>query len=301
MLRLPGRERQGPSVRPSRRSLSPCGRCAPQSGAVPANMSWNLAPTIIVPLAAYGLLYILRWRRVRAHDGARGAPGWRLASFLAGVALLVVALLSPVDSISDQLASMHMVGHLLIADLAPILLILGFTRILLRPVTRPVHRIERAAGPLAHPAVAVVAYVAAMWLWHVPALYDAAYSHPAVHALEHTCFFAAGFLYWWHLLSPIRSRLRLGGLGPVAYMGSTKLLVGLLGIVLTFAPHLLYDAYARGFHVWGLSAIADQNVAGAFMALEQSVVMGVALVVLLIRAIGESEREAAREDRLGLV
>ena len=66
-----------------------------------------------------------------------------------------------------------------------------------------------------------------MWLWHVPALYDAALEHPVVHTLEHLTFAAAGLLYWWHLLSPIRSRLRLGGMGPVAYMAVTKVLVGL--------------------------------------------------------------------------
>ena len=82
-----------------------------------------------------------------------------------------------------------------------------------------------------------------MWVWHVPALYDAALRHPFVHVLEHTFFMTAGLLYWWHLLSPIRTRLRLSGMGPVVYMLSTKLLVGLLGIGLTFAPDALYAFY----------------------------------------------------------
>ena len=68
-----------------------------------------------------------------------------------------------------------------------------------------------------------------MWLWHIPTFYDAALRHPTSMSLEHLTFAVAGLLYWWHLLSPIRTRMRLGGMGPVLYMGSTKLLVGLLG------------------------------------------------------------------------
>ena len=107
-----------------------------------------------------------------------------------------------------------MVQHLLLADVVPILFTLALTKWILRPVTRHVHRIERAAGPFGHPAFGVVAYVGAMWLWHVPALYNAALEHGAIHVLEHLSFAAAGLLYWWHLLSPIRSRMRLGGIGP---------------------------------------------------------------------------------------
>ena len=93
-----------------------------------------------------------------------------------------------------------------------------------------------------------------MWIWHVPALYDAALEHSVVHVLEHLTFALAGGLYWWHLLSPIRARKRLGGMGPVVYMVSTKLLVGLLGVGLAFAPDAIYDFYERQPGYWGLSA-----------------------------------------------
>ena len=112
-----------------------------------------------------------------------------------------------------------MVQHLLVADLAPIFLTLGLTKWILRPATRRIHHIERAAGPLGHPAFGVIAYVGAMWLWHIPTFYDAALRHPDVHVVEHLSFAAAGLLYWWHLLSPIRTRMRLGGMGPVALHG----------------------------------------------------------------------------------
>jgi cytochrome c oxidase assembly factor CtaG len=173
--------------------------------------------------------------------------------------------------------------------------------VLLRPVTRRVHAVERRAGFLAHPAFAVIAYAGLMWVWHVPAMYDVALRHTGIHALEHLCFSAAGTLYWWHLLSPIRTRHRLGGMGPVAYMVSTKLLVGALGILLAFAPASFYPYYEHHPHFWGLSPSEDQSIAGLLMALEQSVVMGIALVWVFVSMLNESEREAQREERYEVV
>jgi cytochrome c oxidase assembly factor CtaG len=192
---------------------------------------------------------------------------------------------------------MHMVQHMLLLDLAPILMILGLTKGLLRPVTRRIHALERRAGPFAHPAFAVLAYAGLLWLWHVPWMYDQAQGSSLVHVGEHLCFAAAGSLYWWHVLSPIRSRMRLGGMGPVAYMVSAKLLVGLLGIALAFAPVSIYPFYQHGPHYWGLTAHFDQSLAGVVMALEQSIVMGIALVYLFVRMLTESEREALRAER----
>jgi putative membrane protein len=264
---------------------------------VPVDASWNLAPIVLLALAGYVVAYYLRWRTARREGGPRAASGWRLAAWCGGVGALFVALISPVDVLGEQLASMHMVQHLLIADIAAILLTLGLTRHILRPATRRIHRIERAAGPFASPWFGVVAYVGVMWLWHVPALYDAALNTTAVHTLEHFSFAAAGLLYWWHLLSPIRSRLRLGGMGPIAYMAVTKLLVGFLGIALAFAPELIYDAYDHPGTIWGMTALDDQHVAGLIMALEQSIVMGIALAWLFARMLSESEEEERRAER----
>jgi len=137
-----------------------------------------------------------------------------------------------------------------------------------------------------------------MWFWHVPVFYDAALEHAGVHVLEHLSFAASGTLYWWHLISPIRSRLRLGGMAPVAYMAATKLLVGALGVLLAFYPKLLYAPYAIDGERWGMSPLDDQHVAGLIMGLEQSLVMGVGLAYLFARMLTESEAADRRAERL---
>ncbi len=259
--------------------------------------SWSFEPVVLLGVALLVGLYAVGWRRAH-RPGVRRAPSvWRLLLFAGGISTILVALVSPLDSLGDQLMVMHMVQHMLLIDIAPILLILGLTKVLLRPVTRRVQAIERRAGFFGHPVFAVIFYAAVLWLWHVPALYDKAQGNDWVHAFEHFCFFAAGCLYWWHVLSPIRSRMRLAGLGPVAYMTGGKLLVGILGIALAFAPHVIYPFYAHQPHYWGLTPLEDQMMAGLVMALEQSIVMGIALVILFVQMLNESERTAQRAER----
>lgn len=264
--------------------------------AVAADTSFSLAPgPILIVLVLVGA-YVYRWRQVRKVNGPRGAGWIKLTAWLGGVLCIAIALISPIDTLADQVFAMHMVQHVLLIDFAPILLIAGLSKVLLRPVARTVLDLERALGPIAHPAFAVCFYVGSMWFWHIPALYDLALEHSGIHVLEHTFFLSAGLLYWWHLLSPVRGR-HLTGLAPVAYMASTKVLVGLLGIFLTFAPDSLYSFYEDHPQVWGLHPSDDQALAGAIMAIEQSIVMGVALAYLFVRALGESERAQEREDR----
>ena len=268
-------------------------------GAVEAG--WNLAPGISLAIVGYGVVYGVRWRRSRQQGGARAAGYGRLALWGLGLLCLAVALLSPIDPLGEQFAVFHMLQHLLLADLAAIALTLGLTRWILRPVTRQLQRLERVAGPFGHPAFAAFAYVAIMWIYHIPAIYDAALRNGVVHTIGHLAFAAAGLLYWWHLLSPIRSRARMSGLGVVLYMASTKILVGFLGVLLTFAPNLLYDGYRRQGELWGMTALEDQQAAGALMGLEQTLIMGVVLVVLFTRMLAESDRENERAERYDVV
>jgi putative membrane protein len=263
---------------------------------------WTLEPGVLIGVALVGGVYLRRWlavRRVSDHP-AKDAPLWRLCCFAGSLLVALVALVSPLDSLADDLFFMHMVQHMLLLDLLPILAILGLTKVILRPLTRTVSDLERRAGPLAHPAFAVVLYVAVIWTWHLPSAYDLALRHPVVHILEHVSFVAVGSLYWWHLLSPIRARMRLGGMGPVVYMASTKLFVGILGMGLAFAPTALYSYYVHHARTWGISAHDDQAMAGLIMAVEQSIVMGLALAILFMRMLGESEREQQRRERYEL-
>ena len=273
--------------------------------------AWTVDPGPIVLIAAATVIYGVRFRQARAAAGAHAnhqavlyarrheAPRWRAICFAAAVLAAATALISPVDRLGEQVLTMHMVQHLLLLDVAPILGILGLTRGILRPATRRVMALERAAGPLAHPVFAALLYIATMAVWHIPALYDAALEHAAVHVLEHGSFALAGALYWWHLLSPIPSRHRLTGMGPVIYMVGTKIGVGLLGIVITFAPDALYAFYENRGDVWGMTPATDQQVAGALMAVEQSLVMGAALAWLFIRMLSESQRTDERGERFG--
>jgi putative membrane protein len=264
---------------------------------VTPELSWSPTPPVLVVLVAMLALYVVGWRRARRPAEPHPPGIGRLATFSAGIAATGVALISPLDSLGDQLMVMHMAQHMLLLDIAPVLLVLGLSKGILRPVTRKLHALERRAGILGHPATAVLIYAALLWLWHVPALYDQAQGSDVVHLLEHFCFFAAGTLYWWHLASPVRSRMRLGGLGPVGYLVSSRLLVGVLGIVLAFAPTNLYPFYAHQPHYWGLTPLEDQMMAGLVMALEQSVVMGIALVYLFVRMLSEEERAARRAEQ----
>jgi putative membrane protein len=264
---------------------------------VAPKIAWSFEPTVLIGVAALAILYALAWRRARA-TGAPHRPGFgRLALFACGLLAILAALVSPIDDLGEQLLVMHMLQHVLLLDIVPILLILGLNKVLLRPVTRRLNSIEKRAGYLAHPAFAVFVYVGVMWSWHIPTMYDTALKNSTVHAFEHLCFAGAGTLYWWHVLSPIRNRMRLRGLGPLGYMVSTKLLVGMLGIVLAFAPSSFYPFYEHHPHYWGLSPSEDQSLGGLLMALEQSIVMGIALVWLFVQMLNESEREAQRAER----
>lgn len=213
--------------------------------------------------------------------------------------MLFAALISPIDGLGEKLFVFHMAQHILLSDLAAIFLILGLTKVVLRPATARLQRVERAAGPLAHPAFAVALYVGNLWLWHQPAMYELGLNSPWVHPVQHLSFSIAALLFWWHLLSPLRNRKRLAGMGVTFYITSAKIMTGVLASGIIFARFFLYDYYVQQPDYWGLGPAEDQALAGALMMIEESIILTLALVVLFVRMLGEADRENEREERYG--
>jgi putative membrane protein len=261
---------------------------------------WTFEPSVIVGVAALSLAYVCGWLRAR-QPGQPHPPGYgKLALFATSMLCTLVALISPVDAWSTDFLFVHMIQHLLLLDLMPITLILSLSKGILRPMTRKLTAFEKRSGPIGHPVFALSMYIGMMIFWHVPSFYDDALQRPLIHVLEHACFAAAGTLYWWHLLSPIKARKHLDGMSPVMYMVVTKLTVGVLGIILAFAPHSFYGWYEHHIHYLGLSPTVDQNLAGLVMALEQSIVMGIAVGYFFVRALNESEARQLRAERFAV-
>jgi len=262
--------------------------------------TWNLSPPVLATVALAGGVYAWRLRDVRRAPGLHARHDTlRALAFGAGLAVVLLALVSPIDRLGEErLFTMHMVQHLLLADLAPILLLLGLSRVMLRPAVRRLRPLEESLGPLAHPATALAAYVGLMWLWHVPALYDLAVEHTWAHLLEHASFFTAGVAFWWFLIEPVPPRHRLTGPWSLAYLSAAKVLMGALGVVLAFAPEVSYDAYAGAPQTWGLSPLEDLNVGGVVMMVEQSIVLVVAFAIFFARMLERSEAEQQRRERL---
>jgi len=270
------------------------------------HLHWFADPLVLVPLLFFAGVYVWRFRRARAEVLARGgSPSKRgvgplqALAFAGGMLALLGALVSPLDGLGDDyLFSAHMLQHVLLGDLAPLLILLSLSRVILRPATRRFTAIERRLGPVASPAGCIVIWLTIMYVWHIPALYDAATQHALVHLLEHTSFFAAGMALWWPLIEPIPMRRPLTGLQPVAYIFTAKAGLAVLGVYLTWSTSSIYPYYQHTPRIWGLTPIEDQNVAGVIMMVEQSMTLAIVLAALFIRMLGRSETEQLRRERL---
>jgi putative membrane protein len=262
-------------------------------------IEWFSDPFVLVPLALFAGIYVWRFAEARKEAGGRGAGALQAIAFAGGMVAVLAALVSPLDGLGeDYLFSAHMVQHVLLGDIAPLLILLALSRVIMRPATRRLAGVERRLGVFASPATGLVAWLVLMYVWHIPALYDAAVEYPLVHLLEHVSFFAAGVALWWPLIQPVPMRRRLTGLQPVAYIGTAKAGLAVLGIYLTWSSTALYPYYEGTPRIWGLTAVEDQNVAGVIMMVEQSLTLVVVLVALFVRALMESEREQVRRERL---
>jgi putative membrane protein len=267
------------------------------------HVEWLADPAVLAPIGVLVAIYVMRFRAVRREEGGRrGAGPLHALAFAGAVLALLAALASPIDGLgADYLFSAHMLQHVLLGDIAPLLLLLSLSRVIMRPATRRLQRIERALGPFAHPLSGLVLWLALMYLWHVPALYEAALENPGLHLLEHVSFFTAGVAVWWPLIQPVPMRRRLTGMQPIAYIGAAKFGLAALGLYLTWSSTVFYDFYEGVPRIWGLSAQEDQNIGGAIMMVEQSLTFVLVLVALFVRMLSRSELEEHRRERLELL
>ncbi len=260
---------------------------------------WNLDPFVLLPIAVYAGVYLWRFAGARREAGGRGAGPLQLLAFAGALLALLAAVVSPIDALGERyLFSMHMVQHILLGDIAPLLLLLALSRVIMRPATRRLQWLERALGPFSHPATGLVIWLVLIYLWHIPALYDAALQYPFLHALEHMSFFVAGLALWWPLVQPVPMRRNLEGMGAFGYIAGAKLGLAALGLFLVWSGTVIYTHYESVPRIWGLSALEDQNVGGAIMMVEQSAVLVIAFVVLFVRMLAKSEEDQRRRERL---
>jgi putative membrane protein len=254
------------------------------------HVAGSFVPLEVIPLTAAGILY---WHRamVLSWDG-RPVPLWRQLCFGAGLATIAIALFSPIGHISEELVIAHMGEHLLIGDVASLLLVLGLTRTLLQPVLaiRAFNRLQI----LTHPAVALPLWAVNLFLWHVPALYQDAYGAAPVHAFEHTTFLLFGCLMWMPVFGPLPKPQWFGAAWKVGYVIAVRFTGAILGNVLMWSGSVLYPIYAPGERYWGISPLADQSTAGVIMMIEGTfLVFGVLAWVFF-----EVAREGTEKQRL---
>jgi putative membrane protein len=257
-----------------------------------AHVEGAFEPLQVVPVLAVAALYALRARSL-ALDG-RPVPGWRQVSFASGMLLILIAVVSPLAALDDELVWVHMAQHLLLADLGALLIVLGLTGPQLHPLLA-----TRGLGwlrALSQPAVALPLWLADLYLWHVPGLYQAAISSQAVHAVEHSCFVGFGIAMWMALLGPLPKPDWFGNGARLIYVIVVRFGGAALANVLLWAGSPLYPDYAPGEAAHGITPLADQGAAGVVMMVEQGLVTMGLFAWLFFRAAQQSDERQALLD-----
>jgi cytochrome c oxidase assembly factor CtaG len=243
-------------------------------GASPYAWQADVDTTVVIP--ALSLLYLFAFGRF-------GAPRWRVACFAVAMALLAAAFWTPLHHLGlHYLLLAHLLQNVILAEWAPLFAVLGISSGMATALAR--HTTWRAA---VHPAIALPLWLLNYFAWHVPAVYVAALERQGwlIH-VEHACYFATGILMWWPLLQDVPRRLPSGA--RAAYAFAAFLLASPLGLLLALVPKPVYDFYVDARpRVWGLSALADQQIAGVTMASEQAIVLFVVFLYWFRRFLAE--------------
>jgi putative membrane protein len=268
--------------------------------------SWSFDPIAIVALLAAGYVYARMYRRARAATRSRSVGAGHWLPYAGGLVAIAVALLSPLDAIGDGwLLSAHMAQHVLLSDVAPALIVLGLRSPVLplglapaalRSIA-PRGRFGRALAVLTSPWVAIPLWATATWVWAIPAVFDFAAEHQVVHAFEHATLFYTGLALWWLIVDPLpRARLRPNG-ERLVLLGFTRLASAVICVPLTWMTAVQYPLYASAPRAYGLSALADQQLAGAGMCFIEFLVFGIAFAAVFISMLGRDDSRVAVAER----
>jgi cytochrome c oxidase assembly factor CtaG len=251
---------------------------------------WNLDPLTVAPLTVSFLLYVTGVARVWTRAGiGKGVRRWQVRCFALGWSLLVLALVAQLHWLGERLFVAHMVVHEILMTLAAPLIAIarpGGAMFWGLPLAwrRPVGSLGQTAAlsavwrHLTKPSAATAVHAAALWLWHVPALYEKVLSSSFLHWLQHLSFLLSALLFWWALL---RGSARERGYGAaVLYLFATALHTALLGIILALARRPLYPLQTQDALSWGLTSLEDQQLAGLIMWVPAGLVYAVAALAL---------------------
>lgn len=266
-------------------------------------LGWNWEWWILAGLALAAGGYVRGLLRMDAGARSRVFGVGRYTAFAAGMGVLFVALVSPLDALDDQLFSAHMVQHMLLMLVAPPLLVWG------RPATawlwafalpsrRSIGRfwmgapgVQRGIRALMTPLAVWILSAAALWFWHLPGPYDWALDNELVHTAEHLCFFLTSLAFWSLVLAPYgRRQLDYGS--SLIFVGTLGMQMGLLGAILTFAARPVYLKQAQVTAAWGMTLLEDQQLAGLIMWVPASFVYLGAMAVLFVAWLHDAERKA---------
>jgi putative membrane protein len=261
---------------------------------MPHHLAWK--PDIFAAIAltiTIGCYLLGLWRMAR-RGGLAHVPKFEIASFLAGWLVLAVALLSPIATLADWLFSVHMTQHELLMLVAAPLIAIG------RPVppmlfALPPRWRHASAGLVAagiitwmtSPLIVFAAHAVALWIWHVPSLYEAAVLNEGIHIVQHICFTATAALFWWSL---IRGRYgRLGYGAALLYIFATAAHSGGLGALLALSAvpwYPLYVSRAPG----AIDPLVDQQLGGMIMWVPSGIILMLFALALFAAWLGEAER-----------
>jgi putative membrane protein len=255
-----------------------------------AHVEAVFAPLELLPLTIVAFLYAKR--SLTLAQKGRPVPLWRQLCFASGLLIILLAQASPIAHLGEELVIAHMVEHLMLGDIATLLMVLGLTGPLLQPILAI--RVFDRLRILAHPLVALPLWALNFYIWHIPALYEAAYGGALMHALEHMCFIFFGCLMWMPAFGPLPKPTWFTNAWKVGYVIAVRFAGAILGNVLMWSGSVLYPAYAEGERYWGISPLADQSTAGVVMMIEGTF-LGLGLLAWVFF---EVAREGIEKQRL---